>query len=90
MLAYSEPLQVVSHIPITSDFLLHIQPHTFLDQYWLQVVLVYVTMSGSIVRNIGQFANLVWKESREIMIYTEEVKRKLETILKTFESYIDS
>ena len=24
------------------------------------------------------------------MIYTEEVKRKLETILKTFESYIDS
>ncbi len=63
MLILAEPFQIVPHVPVTPDFLLHIAAPHF-DQYWLQVLLVYAILSDNIVRDTGQNQEILWKEGK--------------------------
>ena len=51
----AEPAQIISHVPIPSDFLFHGVTSVISDQYWLQLPIFYVIVTPDVDRDTGQY-----------------------------------
>lgn len=62
----AQTAEIVAHIPIPSDFLLHCFTAAHFDQYWLQVHLFYDTMKANIDRYTGRFEEEIMVDYKKL------------------------